>query len=81
MTVDRPHTTAFTDELDLIIRMTMRTRPRAWLPVEQEHRDVSLSVFGSDKLMGTADEWQVLLPYVMHPRYASWRCSMNIASG
>jgi hypothetical protein len=79
--VDRPHPTAFTNELDLIIRMTMRTRSGAWLPVEQEHRDTGVSVFGSDKLMRTANERQVLLPHVMHPRYASQGYWMNIASG
>src|SRR5579872_2915994 len=69
--VDRPHPTAFTDELNLVIRMAMRSRSRACLPVEQEHGDTGLSVFGSDKLMRTANEWQILLPYVMHPCYAS----------
>jgi len=78
--VDRPHSPAFTNELNLVIRMTMRTRSGAWLPVEQEHRDTGVSVLGSDKLMRTTNERQVLLPHVINPCYASQEYWMNVPS-
>jgi hypothetical protein len=49
--VDRPHSTAFADELDFVIRMTVWTRSGTGLPMEQEHRDTGVTVFSSDKLM------------------------------
>jgi hypothetical protein len=47
----RPHSTAFTNELDLVIRMPVRTRPRSGLTVEQEHRNSGVALLSSDKLM------------------------------
>jgi hypothetical protein len=67
--IDGPDSAAFTDELDLVIRMSMRTRSRTGLALEQEHRNTGVTLLSSDKLMGTTNKWQVLLADVMH------RCS------
>src|SRR5215472_17345223 len=64
---DCPHSTAFADELDLVIRMAMRTRPGTGFSVEQEHRDTGAALLGSNKLMRTTKERQLLLAHMMHP--------------
>jgi len=64
--VDRPRSTALTDELDLVIRMPMRTRSRAGLAIEQEHRNSGVALLSTDKLIRTTNERQVLLTHVMH---------------
>src|SRR6266478_2259780 len=61
-----PHSPAFTDELDLVIGMPVRTRPRSGFPMEQEHRNTSVALLSSDKLMRTTNKGQVLLTHVKH---------------
>ena len=56
LAVDCPHSAAFADELDLVIGMTMRTRPGAGLAVEQEDRNAGVTLFRSDKLMRAANK-------------------------
>ena len=51
LAVDRPHAAAFTDELDLIIRMPMRTRSGTWFPMKQKNRNSSVCLLRSDKLV------------------------------
>src|SRR3974390_830397 len=65
-TVDRPHSSSFPDELNLIIRMPMRPRPRSWLSMEEEHRDIGPTLFRPHELMRTTHKRQTLLPHVMH---------------
>jgi hypothetical protein len=67
--VDRPHPAAFANELDLVIRMAMRTRSGPALPMEQKHRNTGVTLLRSDKLMRTANKRKVLLPYVVHPHH------------
>ena len=61
-----PHSPAFTDELDLVIGMPVRTRPRSGLPMEQEHRNTSVALLSSDKLVRTTNKGQTLLMHVKH---------------
>ena len=65
--VHRPHSPAFSDKLDLVIRVSVRTRARTGLPMEQEHRNAGIALLNSNKLMRTTDKRQILLAYVMHP--------------
>ena len=46
-----PYATAFADELDLIVRMPMRSRAGTGFPIEQEYRNIRVALVGSDKLM------------------------------
>src|SRR5215813_2896909 len=66
LATDGPHSAAFTNELNLVIRMPMRTRPGTGLPVGQVDRHTGLALIGSDKLMSTTNKRQVLLTNVMH---------------
>ena len=61
-----PHSSAFTDELDLVIGMPRRPRPRSGLTIEQEDRNTSVALLSSDKLMRTTNKGQVFLAHVMH---------------
>ena len=61
-----PRTPAFPDELDLVIRMPVRTRSRTGLPMEQEYRDTGIALLRSDKLMRATNKGQVLLAHVIH---------------
>jgi hypothetical protein len=51
LAVHRPYAAAFPHELDLVIRMPMRARPRTRLPMEQKHRDSSIALLSPDELM------------------------------
>ena len=66
LSVHRPHSSSFSDELDLIVRMPMRPRTGSRLPMEQEHRNIGSALFRSNKLMRTTDKRQLLLPHVVH---------------
>ena len=44
----------------------MRTRSRAGLAIEQEHRNSGVALLSTDKLIRTTNERQVLLTHVMH---------------
>src|SRR5215831_5635855 len=68
LAVYRPHSATFADELDLVIRMPMRTWSRTGFPMKQEHRNIGIALLSSDKLMRTTNKRQVLLPHMMHPR-------------
>src|SRR5690242_10919462 len=67
LAVDCPYSATLAYELDLVVRMTMRTRSRTRLAMEQEHRNASAALLSSDKLMRATNERQILLPHVMHP--------------
>jgi len=66
LAVDGPNSPAFTNELDFIIRVPVRTRSRTRLSMEQEHRDACVALFRSNKLMRTTNKRQILLAHVMH---------------
>ncbi len=75
-----PDTAAFTDELDLAIRMPVRTWRRTRLSMEQEHRNTGVALLGSDELMRTTDKRQVLLAHVMHLSLSSWQDWMSVVA-
>lgn len=56
LVVYRPHSPAFTDELDFVIRMPVRTRSRTGFSMEQEHRNIGIALGSSNKLMRTTDK-------------------------
>ena len=56
LATDGPHSAAFTNELNLVIRMPMRTWPGTGLAVEQEDRHTGVALMGSDKLMDTTNK-------------------------
>ena|SRR5689334_3170525 len=66
LAVHSPHAAALTDELNLVVGMTMRSWARAGLAAEQEHGDPGVSLIRADKLMGTPNKRQALLSNVMH---------------
>jgi hypothetical protein len=66
LAADSPDAAAFSNELDLVIRMAMWTGPRTRLAMKQEYRNVGVTLLGSAKLMRTADKGQVFLSHVMH---------------
>src|SRR5215831_2022088 len=83
LAVDRPHSPAFTDELDLVIRVAVRARSRTGLPLEQERRNTSVALLSSNKLMRTTNKRQILLAHVMHPvspPARHWMCVATIGS-
>src|SRR5882762_436543 len=80
LAVDGPHSPALTDELDLVIRVPVRTRSRTGLPVEEEHRNTRVALLGSNKLMRTTNKRQILLAHVMHPLRPSCRDWMSLAT-
>src|SRR5207248_11714147 len=61
LAVDRPQSSAFSDELDFVVRVTMRARAVAGKGSEQEHGYLDVAVVGADEVMRAAVEWQVLL--------------------
>jgi hypothetical protein len=65
LAVNGPYSPAFTDELDLVIWVPVRTRSRTGLPMEQEHRNTGVALLSSDKLMRTTNKGQILLAHVM----------------
>src|SRR6266481_195609 len=80
LAVDGPHSAAFTDELDLVIRVPVRTRSRTGLPMEQEHRNTGVALLRSNKLMRTTNKWQILLAHVMYPLRPSCLDWMSLAT-
>src|SRR5882762_561420 len=66
LAIDSPRSAALTDELDLVIRMPMRTWSRTGLAIEQEHRNTGVALLSSDKLIRTTNKRQVLLTHMMH---------------
>src|SRR6266850_5380559 len=66
LAIDSPRSAALTDELDLVIRMPMRTRSRTGLAIEQERRNTGVALLSSDKLIRTTNKRQVLLTHMMH---------------
>src|SRR5579864_6732826 len=66
LAIDRPHSLAFTNKLDFVVGMPMRTRSRTRFSMEQEHRNAGVPLHRANKLMGTAHKRKVLLTHVMH---------------
>ena len=66
LSVHGPETATFPHELDLVVRMAMRSGTPPGEGAEQEHRDVHVAVVGADKVMRAALEWQVLLTDTVH---------------
>ena len=57
---------SFPNELDFIVRMTVRTRAAPRTTVEEEDRTVHIAVIRADEVVRAPFEWQILLPYSMH---------------
>jgi hypothetical protein len=51
LAVDRPEPTAFSHELNFVVRMTVRSGPFARESIEEEHRDLDVAVLGADELV------------------------------
>ena len=66
LAVNGPHTATFTDELDLVIRVAVRTGSGTGLAVEEEHRGTGVALFSSNKLVRTTNKRQTILAHVMH---------------
>jgi hypothetical protein len=67
-----PEPSSFSDELDLVVRVPMRSRSPARLGVEEEYRNVHVAVIGADELVGAADEREILLADTVHGGRSSW---------
>jgi hypothetical protein len=61
LAVDSPHPSAFPDELDFIVWMTMWSGTFTREGVVQEHGDIDLAVVGSDEVVRAFQKRQVLL--------------------
>jgi len=57
---------ALSQELDLVVRVAMGTRPPARQSPEQEHRNVDVALLRADELVGTTLEGKILLTNPMH---------------
>jgi hypothetical protein len=57
---------AFSDELNLIIRVPMGTRPATGLSPEQKNRNPDIPLIRSDELMRASLERKIVLPNAMH---------------
>jgi hypothetical protein len=64
--VDRPEASAFPDELDFIVRMTMGPGTMTGESTEEEDGDIDVTVLGSNETMRAALKWQVLLTDTVH---------------
>jgi hypothetical protein len=56
LAVDGPEPSAFSHELDFIVRMAMRSRATARERAEEEYGDIHIAVVGPDELMRAALE-------------------------
>jgi hypothetical protein len=65
--IDRPEASAFADELDFIVRMTMGPGTMTGESAEEEDGDIDVAVLGSNETVRAALKWQVLLPDTVHP--------------
>src|SRR6516164_351595 len=70
--VDRPHSPAFTNKLNLVIGVPVRARPRTRPSMKQEHRNARVSLLSSNKLMRATNKRQILLAHVMHLCHLLW---------
>ena len=77
LAVHRPHSLSLTDELNLVVGMTMRTRSRPGLAMEQEHGNAGVTLLCSDELMRATDEGKAFLADVMHAGHSSFKDSMT----
>jgi hypothetical protein len=66
LSVDRPEASAFSDELDLIVRMTMGPRTTSRQGTEKEDRNIDVAVLGSNELVRATLKGQVLLTDTIH---------------
>jgi hypothetical protein len=66
LSVNSPHSTAFADELNLVIRVPMRPGPGPGFPVVKKYGNTRIALFSSDKLMRIANERQIFLAHTMH---------------
>lgn len=64
--VDLPQSAAFADELDFVVGMTMRSRARAGLAVEEIHTAADVALISTDELVRAADVREVFLADTMH---------------
>ena len=74
--VHRVAATALTNELDLVVGMTMRTRAAAGLAIEEEHGDSDISLVGADEVVRAPAERQIFLANAMH----EWVCFAMVES-
>jgi hypothetical protein len=61
-----PHPAAFTNELDLVVRMPVRARPLTGLALKQKHRNARVALLSPDELVRTTNKRQVLMAHVIH---------------
>lgn len=66
LTIHRPYSSAFANELNFIVRMPVRTRAGTRLAMKQKYRNNGASLVGADKLVRTTDKGQVFLAHVVH---------------
>src|SRR5215207_6519039 len=61
LSIDRPGSAPRSDELDLVVRMPMRTGPLPRQSVKQEDGHGDVALVGADELVRASDEREVLL--------------------
>jgi hypothetical protein len=66
LTIHIPQTAPFPDELDFIIRMTMRSGTAAGLTIEEKDRNGNVTIAFTYKMMRAAFEGQLTLPKSKH---------------
>jgi len=73
LAVHRISPAALADELDLVIRMSMRTGSAAGLAVEEKDGDSHIPLIGSNEVVRAPAKWQIFLANAMHVRLRSNR--------
>jgi hypothetical protein len=68
LSVDGPETPALSDELNFIVRVTVRTRATAWQGAKKKHRDVHVTIVAPDELVRTTLKRQLVLFDAVHRR-------------
>jgi len=64
--IDCPATASRLDELDLVIRMAMRTGPASGLAIEEKDGDANVAVVGSNEMVRAPLKGQVFLTDSVH---------------
>ena len=64
--LDRPAPTARLDELDLVVRMTVRPGPSASLAAKEEHGHADVAVVGANEVVRASTKGQLVLSESEH---------------
>jgi len=64
--LDRPAAAASLNELDLVVRMTVRPGPSASLASEEEHGHADVAVVGADEVVRASTKGQLALSKSKH---------------